>query len=40
MFSIESGWPPPELLVTVNITTGIFSRPTRAISDSGAATNR
>ncbi len=38
-FSIETGWPPPELLVTVNITSGIRSRPTRAIKSSSAATS-
>ena len=26
MLAIETGWPPPELLVTVNMTSGIFSR--------------
>ena len=31
-FSIETGWPPPELLVTVSITSGTRSRPTRAMS--------
>ena len=29
MFSIETGCPPPELLVTVSITSGMRSRPTR-----------
>ena len=38
-FSIETGWPPPELLVTVSITSGMRSRPTRAISSSSAATS-
>ena len=26
---METGWPPPELLVTVSMTSGICSRPTR-----------
>ena len=30
-FSIETGCPPPELLVTVSITSGMRSRPTRSI---------
>ena len=38
-FSIETGWPPPELLVMVSITSGMRSRPTRAISSSSAATS-
>ena len=38
-FSIETGWPPPELLVTVSMTSGMRSRPTRAISASSAATS-
>ena len=38
-FSIETGWPPPELLVTVSITSGMRSRPTRAINSSSAATS-
>ena len=38
-FSIETGWPPPELLVTVGITSGMRSRPTRAMRLSSAATS-
>ena len=30
-FSIDTGCPPPELLVTVNITSGTCCRPTRAM---------
>ncbi len=30
-FAIDTGWPPPELLVTVTMTSGIRSRPTSAI---------
>ena len=31
MFASDTGWPPPELLVTVNITSGILSRPTSSM---------
>jgi hypothetical protein len=36
---METGWPPPELLVTVSITSGMRSRPTRAIKVSSLATS-
>ncbi len=39
MFAIETGWPPPELLVTVSITSGIFSAPSRSIRASSASTS-
>ena len=34
---METGWPPPELLVTVSMTSGMRSRPTRAMRASSAA---
>ena len=39
IFAIETGCPPPELLVTVSITSGIFAAPSAAISASSAATS-
>ena len=32
MLAIETGWPPPELLVTVSMHSGMRSRPTSAMS--------
>src|SRR5215471_15051944 len=32
MLAIDTGWPPPELLVIVSITRGIFLAPSRSIS--------
>ena len=34
MFSIETGWPPPLLLVIVIMTSGMLSRPSRLIVSS------
>ncbi|MBP1633292.1 MAG: hypothetical protein H6Q11_1580, partial [Acidobacteria bacterium] len=39
-FSRETGCPPPELLVTVTITSGMRSAPTSAMRLSRAATSR
>ena len=39
MFAMETGWPPPELLVTVSMTSGTSSAPSVAISCSSAATS-
>ena len=38
-FSIDTGWPPPELLVTVNITIGMRSAPTSSIVALSASTS-
>ena len=37
MFSIETGWPPCELFVTVIMHRGMFSAPTRSMNSSRAA---
>ena len=39
IFAIETGWPPPELFVTVSMISGIFSAPSVRISRSSAATS-
>jgi hypothetical protein len=36
---METGWPPPELFVTVTITNGIFRTPSSVIRRSTAATS-
>ena len=38
-FSMETGWPPPELLVTVSITNGTLPRPSSSSNRSRAATS-
>ena len=40
MLAIETGWPPPELFVTVTITSGMLAAPSVSISRSSAATSR
>src|SRR5437773_3663955 len=37
IFSIETGWPPPELFVTVSITKGIFFAPSRSMVSASRA---
>src|SRR5205814_1746817 len=37
IFSIETGWPPPELFVTVSITSGMFFAPSRSMVSASRA---
>src|ERR1039458_8957989 len=39
ILAMETGWPPPELLVTVSIASGMLGAPSETMRDSSAATS-